>query len=567
MTTDGAQPTPVHVTVTFDVPVPMRDGVRLAADVYTPSGGPWPVLLMRTPYGKNTFAENAWSGVDAVATARSGFIVVIEDTRGRFASGGQWAPLTDDALDGFDSVEWAARLPGSNGRVGMFGGSYSGHTQWRAALTNPPSLGAITPLMTWADPRDGLYARGGAAELGLALSWTLMTGADDVARRFPEDGMSRVEAIIDEIDGLCAGGFWGQPADQAQMLARHDVPELGTLRVAAGGGADEEPADIAGRQAGCAIPAFHTGGWFDLFLQGTLDNYQAMVAGGLAARLVVGPWSHTNFGDTVGDVSFGLRASRDIPGVHPAGTWVDAQTAWFRTHLDPDAGAPDPADDPPVRIFVMGRNEWRSEAGWPPADTEDVPWFLHGGGALRRDAPDAGTAPVSYTYDLAHPVPTVGGNTFITGAVPSGPFDQRAVEARDDVLSFTSAVLDEDVEVTGRVTAHLHARSSADRADWVVRLCDVHPDGRSIAVCDGVVRAHGDWDSQVVDLWSTSMVFLAGHRLRVDVANSSFPRWDRAGAGADYGTEQAQVFVDQDRPSWIVLPTRTVAPESRQRSD
>jgi predicted acyl esterase len=197
---------PRQVTVTFDVPVPMRDGVSLAADVYTPSDGPAPVLLMRTPYGKDTFAENAWAGVDPVAAAKSGFIVVIQDTRGRFASGGDWAPLTHDAQDGYDTVEWAARLPGATGRVGMFGGSYSGNTQWQAALAGPPSLAAIAPLMTWSDPLDGLYARGGAAELGLALPWSLLTGADDVARRFPTDAVSRVDAIVDELDDLGATG-------------------------------------------------------------------------------------------------------------------------------------------------------------------------------------------------------------------------------------------------------------------------------------------------------------------------------------------------------------------------
>lgn len=549
------------VTVSFDVPVQMRDGITLAADVYTPTGGPWPVLLMRTPYGKNTYVENAWSGMDPVAVARSGFIVVIQDTRGRFSSGGDWNPLSDDANDGFDSVEWAARLPGSTGRVGMFGGSYSGNTQWQAALTAPPSLAAIAPLMTWADPLDGLFARGGAAELGLALPWTLMTGADDVARRFPADAMSRVDAIIDEVDLLGARGFQLAPAGHAEMMKRHALRELGTLRVAADGPSDHEPANISGRQSTCAIPTFHTGGWFDLFLQGTLDNYQAMVADGLDARLVIGPWSHANFSDAVGDVSFGMRAARESPGVHPAGTWVDAQLRWLRDHLGPHSGPRDAAEDPPVRVFVMGRNEWRSEPVWPPADAADVQWFLHEGGVLSPQSPDPDTSPSTYAYRLADPVPTVGGNTYITSAVPSGPMDQRAVESRTDVVSFTSEILHADVEVAGRILAHLRATSSARSVDWVVRLCDVHPDGRSIAVCDGILRVHDGSHSgpHVVDLWSTNMVFLAGHRIRVDVANSSFPRWDRARAGdsdGHDGTEQAQILVDRDHPSWITLPAR-----------
>lgn len=545
-----------QVLVRFDVPVPMRDGVALAADVYTPTGtGPWPVLMMRTPYGKNTYFENAWSGVDPVTAARSGFIVVIQDTRGRFGSGGDWVPLTDDALDGFDSVDWAARLPGANGSVGMFGGSYSGHTQWQAALAGAPALAAIAPLMTWADPLDGLYARGGAPESGLALPWTLLTGADDVARRHPDDAMSLVEAIIDEVDRLGANGFRLPTAEQLELVRRHGVRELGTLRVATEGPAAVEPADLTGRQSGCGLPTFHTGGWFDLFLQGTLDNYQAMVAAGLEARLVVGPWSHMNFGDAVGDVAFGLRASRDSHAVHPAGPWIEAQLAWLRGHLSP--GAPAPADDPPVRIFVMGRNEWRSEPQWPPADTRETTWFLHEGGALTPRSPAAGAAPVQYAYHLGDPVPTVGGNTYISSAVPAGPMDQQAVESRPDVLSFTSEVLDADLEVTGRITARLHAGSSAPCTDWVVRLCDVHPDGRSIGICDGILRAGPDTGPHHVDLWSTSMVFLAGHRIRVDVTNSSVPRWaPPAPEAAGYRTERAQVCVDSTHPSWITLPVR-----------
>jgi uncharacterized protein len=544
-------PEPItSVTVTFDLPATMRDGVTLAADVYTPApgDGPWPVLLMRTPYGKNTSVENAWSGLDAVAVARAGFIVVIQDTRGRFDSGGDWKPLTDDGRDGPDSVEWAARLPHSNGRVGMFGGSYSGNTQWQAALAGPPSLAAIAPLMTWADPLDGLYARGGATELGLALPWTLLTGADDVFRRYRDTGTeeARIGAILDEVDRLCVDGFWRR--EPAELVQRHDVRELGTLRVAALGATDAEPADIAGRQSGAGVPSFHTGGWFDLFLQGTLDNYQAMVSHGLEARLIVGPWSHTNFGDA----GFGIRAGRESPVVHPAGTWIGSQLSWLGTHLNDD---PPPADDPPVRIFVMGRNQWRSESAWPPPDARNVEWFLHADGVLAPRPPGPGDQSVTYTYDLTDPVPTVGGNTLITSDVPPGPLDQRAVESRPDVVSFTSAVLEDDLEVGGRVLAFLHADSSARAVDWVVRLCDVHPDGRSLNVCDGILRTAGSGPHRI-DLWSTSMVFLAGHRLRVDVTNSSFPRWDRAPADCEYRTEHARLLVDAAHPSRLVLPAR-----------
>lgn len=558
------------VSVTFDVLVPVRDGVTLAADVYVPvsGNGSWPVLIMRTPYGKNTYSENAWSGLDAVTAARSGFIVVIQDTRGRGVSGGDWAPLTDDSHDGADTIEWAAKLPGSNGRVGMFGGSYSGHTQWQAALSGAPSLNAISPLMTWADPFDGVYTRGGATELGLALPWTLLTGTDDVYRRYEGTGteMTRLEAIFDELDRLGGEGFWRGPAERMQTVRDHDVRELGTLRVAAQGADNVERADLSGRQATAKIPTFHTGGWFDIFLQGTLDNYRAMVAAGLQARLIVGPWSHTSFGDAVGELTFGIRAGREMPSVHPAGSWIDCQLSWLRRHLETGADGPDPgpepSEDPPVRVFVMGRNEWRSESQWPPADAQDATWFLHGNGALSPRSPDTGVLPVTYTYDLSDPVPTVGGNTFITSEFPAGPVDQGDIESRSDVVSFTSDVLAADLEIGGRVHAFLHAAGSAQAADWVVRLCDVHPDGRSFNICDGVLRVRdcGDPGPLHIDLWSTSMVFLAGHRIRVDIANSSFPRWDRAAAGdvdEEFRVERAEISVDRDRPSSIVLPIRT----------
>ena len=554
------------VSVSFDVHATMRDGVQLAADVYTPASGkgPWPVLMMRTPYGKNTYTENAWSGFDPVTAARAGFIVVIQDTRGRgpVTTGG--APLTDDAHDGADAIDWAAKLPGSNGRVGMFGGSYSGHTQWQAALSGAPALGAITPLMTWADPFDGVYARGGATELGLALPWTLLTGADDVYRRYAGTGSEgdRLEAIFDVVDRLGADGFWRGRAGTVTMLQDHDVRELGSLRVALHGADEVERADLSGRQSAAQIPTFHTGGWFDIFLQGTLDNHAAMVAAGLPARLIVGPWSHTSFADAVGELTFGIRAGREMPSVHPAGAWIDSQLSWLRQHLDSGAGEPDLSDDPPVRVFVMGRNEWRSEPQWPPADARDVAWYLHGAGALSPRSPEADVTGLTYTYDLSDPVPTVGGNTFITSEFPAGPLDQRGIESRSDVVTFTSEVLDVDLEIGGRVQAYPHAAGSALTTDWVVRLCDVHPDGRSFNVCDGVLRVRGNSapGPHHIGLWSTSMVFVAGHRIRVDIANSSFPRWDRAPAGdADtrYRVERAEISVDRDRPSWIVLPTRT----------
>jgi uncharacterized protein len=550
------------VEVRFDVPASMRDGVVLAADVYAPAeDGMFPVLLMRTPYGKHTAPENAWSGVDPVATARAGFVVVIQDVRGRFASEGDWNPLQHEASDGADSVAWAARLPRSNGRVGLFGGSYSGNTQWQAALERPAELAAMSALMTWADPEDGVYSRGGVLELGLDLSWSLLTGVDDVIRRHRTDPSlpDRVEAIIDEFDHLRDRGFWRTAVSQVEMLAGHTIRDIGSLARVTGETTAADPADLSARQERAGVPVLHTAGWYDIFLQGTLDNHRATAAAGVECSLVIGPWSHDNFGHVVGEVDFGIEAARDFAEIGPTvGTWPEAQVAWLRRHLD--EGPAGGEDFPPVRVFVMGRNTWVSMPEWPPPRATDTAYLLRGDGTLAAEATpssDVPSAPIAYSYDLADPVPTTGGSIFITPAFPAGPVDQRSVEARPDVVTFTSDELSEDLEIAGRVLAHLTVSSSAPSADWVVRLCDVHPDGTSINVCDGILRTPDARTPRrhTVDLWSTHMVFLRGHRVRVQVANSSFPRWERTPPeAAGHVRQEARVHTDPDHPSVIVLP-------------
>jgi putative CocE/NonD family hydrolase len=550
-----------RITVEFDVAARMRDGVQLLADVYRPdSPSPWPTLLTRTPYDKGVNAENVWSGLDPVRAARRGFMVVVQDVRGRFASEGEWDPLRFEREDGFDSVEWAAKLLGSNGQVGLYGGSYCGNTQWMAAIERPPSLAAISPLMTWSEPTDGLLSRGGAVELGLDLAWSLLTGADWIGRveDDEEELLKRAEAIADEWDRLGEEGYWGLPVAEIPALARHAVPELGSIRALA----DPKIAArsrVAGNLDRVQVPSFHTGGWHDIFLQGTLDNYTEAVAHGQEARLVVGPWSHERFADPIGEQLFGVRSGRDGVPVHPHGDWNDFQLAWLRSHLVADAEVELP--DAPVRIFVMGRNEWRDEPAWPLERAVEEQWFLRADGSLGRDAP-ADDGPSEFVYDPADPVPTVGGHTVMWPGFPAGPMDQASVEARDDVQVFTSEPLREDLEVTGRVRVVLHAESSALSTDWVARLCDVGLDGRSFTVCDGILRVEDgaqECGRHEIDLWSTSNVFLRGHRLRVQVTSSCFPRWDRnlntgRQGGSDHEVARQRIFHRAERPSFIELP-------------
>jgi putative CocE/NonD family hydrolase len=537
------------VGVELDVPAPMRDGVVLRANVYRPAGdGPWPTLLCRTPYDKHL---PEW--IEPLAAARAGFMVVVQDTRGRFASEGEWSPLRFEREDGYDSVEWAARLPGSNGRVGMYGLSYFGSTQLMAAVERPPSLAAIAPSLTWCEPLDGLFARGGALELGIALPWDLLMGFDELSRTLPEAEHARAfDALIAEHDRLATDGWWELPVGEGGLLRRHGVTDFGGL------GRDPEVADrsrVAGRHERVEVPSFHVAAWHDIFVQGTLDNYVALAALGRPARLVVGPWTHFEpFADPVGELSYGLRASRVGAPSHPHGDLVDEQLAWFRGHL---------SDGPeetvaPVRIFVMGRNEWRDEREWPLARARVEQWFLGAGDTLGRDAPHGDEPAGEFAYDPADPVPTLGGQTVMPPAFPAGSFDQARVEAREDVLVFTSEPLTEELEVTGRVKVVLHAESSAPSTDWVARLCDVHPDGRSFNLCDGIVRIGEGADRPgeiAIDLWSTSNAFLPGHRLRVHVTSSSFPRWDRNLNTGDQGSARHTTARQRVlQPSWIELP-------------
>ncbi|MFD3613644.1 CocE/NonD family hydrolase [Streptomyces sp. NPDC058676] len=553
-----------EIQIEFDVPAEMRDGTVLRADVYRPGGtGPWPVLLARLPYGKQTPMMAVV--LDPLAAARRGFLVVVQDTRGRFASEGEWEPWTYEESDGYDTVRWAAALPGSNGSVGMVGGSYFGNTQWMAALSKPPELKAIAPLITWSDPDDGLFSRGGAIELGITVPWSLMQGADTLMRRHRTDldGLvSGITGLVRDFDGLARGGYAELPAGRFPAFARHDLPEVGYER------SRREPewarsCTVAGRHDEVDLPTFQLGGWYDIFSQGTLDNFTAMRRAGRSATLIMGPWTHTNWQHVVGDVNFGFSAHSDFMGMR--GRVHDMQFDWFHRTLGAgDGGAGEP-DTGQVLLFVMGINQWREETEWPLSRAVDTDFHLRADGRLTQEPPSTVEQPEQFRYDPMDPAPTTGGALLMTDDFRPGPLEQTAVEAREDVLVFTTEPLTEDLEVTGRVRAVLFAATDGSSTDWVARLCDVDENGVSLNVADGIVRvraaAPGEAAEHVVDLWSTSIVFRAGHRIRVQVTSSNFPRWDRnlnTGEPEETATTarvaHQQVFHDPARPSRIVLP-------------
>jgi len=562
--------------VELDVPATMRDGTVLRANVYRPAGdGPWPVLLTRLPYGKDLALGT--SSLDPVQAARRGFMVVVQDTRGRFTSDGDWYPMVNEALDGVDTIAWAAGLPGSNGRVGMYGASYFGFTQWSAAVHAPPALKAMAPFITWSEPLNGLFFRGGAIELGTAWSWNLNMGLDVAVRRHRDDrpALGRaLHTLAGDLDRLATEGYRSLPLEDFEPLARAGGHDHFQRVARADNDASQFPEPrIAGLYDRVQAPAYIAGGWYDIFSQDTLDAYRAMRAAGKEAKLVMGPWTHGTQRDPVGELTYGFGAS--LAFIDLRADFQTMQLRWFDHWLrDNDTGL---LAEPPVKVFQMGANRWLELSDWPPPSAP-LELHLRAGGGLGQEVPPESEPPDAYDYDPADPVPTRGGALLMAAAFPAGPFDQWRIEERPDVLCYTSEPLGEDLAVAGQVAVRLWAASSAPDTDFVARLCDVHPDGRSFNLTDGILRARhrcmrtGEPPSPItpgrpyeyeIDLWSTCHVFRAGHRVRVQVTSSNFPRWDRnlntgeppAGATRMEVAHQT-VFHDRDRPSRLVLPVQ-----------
>ncbi len=563
-----------RVLVELDVPVPMRDGVTLRANVYRPPDGRWPVLLTRLPYGKDLPLGGA--GLDAVQAAKRGYVVIVQDTRGRFASEGEWRPFEPEADDGFDTVEWAAGLPYADGQVGMFGVSYFGFTQWAAATRQPPALKAIAPRITWSDPLNGFAFRGGALELGTPAHWGLQMGFDQFAKEhrgnLPAIGAAFV-GLTRELDALASQGYTSLPLSQFGPLRRHPVLSRFFEQVARP--LDREfldPVTITGKHDRVQAPSLNVGGWYDIFLADTITNFREMSKLGRPTKLLIGPWTHLDSRMPVGELNFGYASQSGF--INLQSDMDRLQLRWFDHWLKGiDTGM---LAEPPIKIFVMGANVWRDEQEWPLARAVPTPYYLHADAALRPDVPPASSAPDRFVYDPSDPVPTHGGALLMSPEFATGPRDQRAIEARADVLTYTSDVLERDLEVTGPITVSLWACSSAPDTDFVARLVDVYPDGRAYNLTDGILRARyrRGYSSEAllqpgvperfdIDLWATSNVFRAGHRVRLQVTSSNFPRWDRnPNTGHPFGsdgpddlcTAEQTILHDAEHPSHVLLP-------------
>ncbi len=573
---------PQAITVDFDVPARMRDGTVLRANIYRPAAeGRWPVLLTRLPYGKDLPLGSAV--LDPVQAARRGYVVIVQDTRGCGTSDGEWYPFLAEADDGVDTIAWAADLPFSDGQVGMYGASYFGFTQWTAAVHQPPALKAMVPFVTWADPLNGVSYRGGAFELGLDASWNLMMGLGLLFRRLGQDPSALGPALgawAGEFDALGTTGYASLPLAEFAPLRRQELAPAFFDTVVAPMDRDAKlfaATAILGKHDQALIPTLNVGGWYDVFLAGTIANFQAMHAQGKPARLLIGPWTHGAQRNPVGERNFGFGAQAGLINLQ-----IDLgslQLRWFDHWLKgSDTGM---MAEAPITIFVMGANLWRDEQEWPLARAVDTPWYLHAGSGLSPERPGTTEAPDQFDYDPANPVPTRGGALLMTPEYPSGPYDQHAIEARPDVLVYTSAPLERDIEVTGPITVHLWAISSAPDTDFVARLVDIAPDGRSFNLTDGIVRARyrhlaqgappspiepGRPYEYVIDLWATSNVFQAGHRIGLQVTSSCFPRWDRNpntghpfGADVELQVAHQEILHDRAHPSHVVLPVVSVA--------
>ena len=561
----------VSIVVELDVPVPMRDGILLRANVYRPPGGRWPVLLTRLPYGKDLPLGTAV--LDPVQAARRGYVVIVQDTRGRLASDGEWHPFVHEAADGVDTIAWAAALPYSDGQVGMYGTSYFGFTQWSAAVHTPPALKAMVPFLTWCDPLNGLAYRGGAFELGTTAHWGLLMGLDVLVRQFradPEALGAAIVALSREIDQLGPEGYASLPLAEFGPLRRQPVLPAFFDRIAHPMDPGPlEPITIAGKYDRVEAPTFNVGGWFDIFLADTIANFQAMHCLGRPTKLLIGPWTHVSRGNPVGDLNFGFGSQLSF--INLQADFGRLQLRWFDHWLKAiDTGM---LAEAPIRLFVMGANIWRDEQAWPLERARNTPFYIRANGELSTDQPTATEPPDTYTYDPRNPVPTRGGALLMAPEFPPGPFDQRSIEARTDVLTYTTPPLERDTEVTGPVRIRLWACSSAPDTDFVGRLVDVYPDGRAYNLTDGIVRARFRDGSPAnllepgrpyafdIDLWSTSNVFKTGHRIRLQVCSSNFPRWDRnPNTGHPFGQDdevcvaEQTILHDRDHPSQVVLP-------------
>ena len=563
------RPISERVRIVSNIPVPMRDGVKLYADLYRPAQkNRFPVLIVRTPYGKQREGIHKTK----IQFAQRGYAVLVQDTRGRYESEGVWDPFRHEAQDGYDTVEWAARQPWSNGKVGMEGGSYLGNVQWQAAAETPPSLVAIFPAVASTSLYHNTFFHGGALKLAVSYGWGVVRMPLRIM--YPQywhtEGYAPPELSYESL-------VWGLP--------------LETLDVASSGQAVRHWRDWVSHQSfddywrvvsvedkfdKVKVPVHTQGGWFDLLLNGTLNGYVGVrnrggtEAARRGARMIVGPWGHGP-GERVGDVDFGPDAMRNA---------FERELQFFDYHLmGMDTGID---QELPVEVYLMGVNRWVHYEDWPVPGTRYTPFYLSSGGRANSACGDgrlsaakpSGASSDQFTYDPSNPVPSLGAHDCCGIPLSTGPVDQQAVEARSDVLVYTSDFLKEPLAIAGPIRMKLHAATDGPDTDWFIKLVDVYPDGFAMNIAEGILRArfrqgydrmellrpNEAYDFEI-DMRGTANVFLPGHRIRIDITSSNFPQFDRnLNSGEDLATgtrvriARQTVFHSPGRASHILLP-------------
>ena len=567
-----------------NVALKTRDSVTLEADVWRPLEGQAPTLLVRSPYDRRTafhFGSQTGNTPSLMSLVNAGYAVVIQDARGTGASEGDFEPKVNEIADGQDTVAWVREQSWSDGTVAMYGASYGGMVQWGLAISDTPGLRAIAPSVAATDWYTNLwYSQGGAMSLSLNTYWNALMYAGQEQRSL---ALGRTQ---DPTTLYRLGGSLLDPLSLNDATPIADLPVHGTGRWFDDWIADPDfgeywkSQDWSGPEfmSKVNVPVLSIGGWYDLKINGTVEGFLGVRTQGGSedardkSRLLIGPWAHVEFSARFADRYFGIPAEIDTTAEH---------IAFFDEHL---RGISPATPAPRVRIFVMGIDKWRDEVDWPLPDTQYTDYFLnsagsaatrHGDGSLQAAAPTADSRD-GFTYDPRDPVPTAGGALLPAEPGLVGPVDQSVIDGREDILCYATPVLEESLEVTGHVELKVFVSSSAVDTDITAKLVDVFPDGRAINLCDGMLRLRyrddlsnprplipGEVYEVTVKLGVTSNVFLPGHRIRLDVSSSNFPRYDRnTNTGGFIAREREEQMVPAinhihhgpNQPSRLVLP-------------
>ncbi len=600
------------VTCDQDVMVPMRDGVSLATDLYMPAVGSrrargrFPVIVERTPYNKRSAA----AATNGKYFARRGYVCAIQDVRGRFESDGEWYPFAREAPDGYDTVEWLGAQPWSNGQVGTFGGSYSGSDQSALATLDPPHLATMIIAVGASNYYHSSMRQNGALEQRFLVYVFRMAITSKEAAADPDLKAALVKAYSEDIHTI-VDRF--PLREGATLLRRLPSYERWAIDILTHGDYGDY-----WKQRGYAIseyyeqhadvPTLYVGGWYDSYARNTCQSYVELSKIKKSdQRLLMGPWTHGQYEVTYsGDLDFGTESH-----VH----FNDVRLAWFDHYMK--GMSTEFAGSPPVRIFTMGGGNgsrvvlgapgfgsdypgrinhggyWRTEPDWPLPGTRITPYYLHRDASLAPEEPKPAESFTQYTFDPTNPVPTMGGGiSAADNVMRPGAFDQRGrpdfhgckdtlpLNSRSDVLTFQTPVLDKDIEVTGPIEMHLWAASSAPDTDFTAKLIDVYPpdhgypDGLAFNITDSIIRARyrNGWEKPemmapeqpyelVFQLYPTSNVFRKGHRIRLDISSSNWPRFDvnpntggTLGVDRSYQNATQTVYHDAAHPSHVTLP-------------